>query len=382
MDEEDLTVSDEFAVDCGGYLAVVVRADVGEDRMPLLRRRLNGGHLADTGERHLEGARDGSCGHGEHVDGCAQGLDVLLVLHAETLLLIDNEEAQILEADLGGEHAVRPDDDVDRAVRESLEGALGLGVGLESGESGHLHGERRIALGEGAEVLLHQQGRGHEHRHLLAILHGLEGSTDRDLGLAVAHVTADDPVHGHGALHVRLDLIDARELIRRLDEGEGVLELALPRTVGGEAVSRRRLPLGIEAHEFIRDLSHRAASASLGALPVGSAEFAECRCLAADIARHLVELIRGDVETVGWLTPAGCGVLDDEVLAGRVRDGSLRHLDVAADPMLLVYDEVAGHQLQRVDGATPSRGHPRGIAHRRALPEEVGLGHQDDAAVR
>jgi hypothetical protein len=44
-------------------------------------------------------------------------------------------------------------------------------------------------------VLLHEQRRGHEHGHLLAVLHGLERGAYGDLGLAVADVAADDAVH-------------------------------------------------------------------------------------------------------------------------------------------------------------------------------------------
>src|SRR3712207_8908501 len=51
---------------------------------------------------------------------------------------------------------------------------------------------------------------------LLAVLHRLERGPHRDLGLAVADVAADQPVHRDGLLHVPLDLLDRGELVRRL----------------------------------------------------------------------------------------------------------------------------------------------------------------------
>ena len=42
----------------------------------------------------------------------AELLQALLVLHAEMLLLVDDDEAEILEPHVFREHAVRADDDV------------------------------------------------------------------------------------------------------------------------------------------------------------------------------------------------------------------------------------------------------------------------------
>ena len=117
-------------------------------------------------------------------------------------------------------------------------------------------------------MLLHEQRGGHEDRHLLAVLHRLEGRTHGDLRLAVAHVATDDSVHGGGPLHVGLDLVDARHLVGGLDVGEGVLELALPLRVRPEGVAGRGLPGGVQPDQFARDLAHGAPGAALGALPV------------------------------------------------------------------------------------------------------------------
>jgi hypothetical protein len=53
---------------------------------------------------------------------------------------------------------------------------LGLLVGLEARERLHDDREPGIPLGEGVEVLLHEQGRRHEHGDLLAVLHALNAA--------------------------------------------------------------------------------------------------------------------------------------------------------------------------------------------------------------
>ena len=76
---------------------------------------------------------------------------------------------------------------------------------------------------------------GHQDRDLLAVLHRLERRPHRDLGLAVADVAADQPVHRDRPLHVALDLVDGAELVRGLHVREGVLQLALPGVSGPNA---------------------------------------------------------------------------------------------------------------------------------------------------
>ena len=93
---EDLTLAEQLTPDRCRDQLVVIGADVGEDRVPVLRWGGDGGHLADPGEAHLQGARDRRGGHGEHVDVRAQGGDVLLVLDPETLFLVHDHQAEVL----------------------------------------------------------------------------------------------------------------------------------------------------------------------------------------------------------------------------------------------------------------------------------------------
>ena len=59
---------------------------------------------------------------------------------------------------------------------------------------------------ERREVLAGQHRRRDQHRDLLAVLGRLERGPQRDLGLAVADVADDEPVHRPARLHVDLDL--------------------------------------------------------------------------------------------------------------------------------------------------------------------------------
>jgi hypothetical protein len=308
------------------------------------------------------------------------------VLDAEALLLVDDQQAQVLEADVAGEQAVGADDDVDAPLTQPLDRRLGVRRGLEAAEPLHRDGEAGVPLGEGVQVLLGEQRGGGEHGDLLAVLHRLEGGADRDLRLAVADVAEDEPVHGDRLLHVLLDVLDGGELVGGLDELEGILELALPGGVGAEGVSGRGLPRGVQAHQLVGDLADRLAGLGLGLRPVGAAHAVDAGLLAADVLRDLVELVGGDVEPVPGLALLRGRVLDDEVLAGGAlragADGAAGHLHEAADAVVGVDDVVAGAQLQRVDDVAAPRGHlPLLAASRPGLPGQVALGGEDQLQV-
>ncbi len=233
-------------------------------------------------------------------------------------------------------------------------------------------------LGERREVLGHQQRGGHQHGDLLALLDRLERGPHRDLGLAVADVAADQPVHRHGAAHVGLDLVDGAQLVGRLVEREGVLELALPRAVRPERVALGRLPRGVQLDQLGRDLADRLAGPALPLGPVGTAEPVQRRLLAADVAGDLVQRVGRHVEPVRRPAALGGAVLEDEVLAGGSPDLALLHLDEPTDAVLLVDDVVAGLQLERVDLLLPAGRHLAHVAGGGLLPGDVLAGDQRD----
>ena len=168
----------------------------------------------------------------------------------------------------------------------------------------------------------------------------------------------------------RLDLVDGRELVGRLDVGEGVLQLALPGRVRPERVAGRGHPGLVEPDQPGRDVADRLARPALGLGPVGAAEPVQRRRLAAGVPGHLVELVGGQVQPVRRLAALARRVLDHQVVAGRALDGAAGHLHVPADAVLLVHDVVARRELQRVDAAAAAARHPPGLprARPRARP--------------
>ncbi len=282
---------------------------------------------------------------------------------------------------------------------------------LEAGQRLDAQREAGEPLGERLVVLLGEQRGGNQHCDLLAVLDRLERGPDRDLGLAVADVAGDQPVHGDLAFHVGLDLVDGGELVRRLHIREGFLKLPLPRRVRGEGVAARGHPGRVQPDELARDFLDGLAGLGLGARPVRPAHLAQRRRIAADVAGHLVQLVGRHEKPVAGGTALGRRVLEHEVLAKTgvspstaiSRHLALDQLHELPDPVLFVDHEVTGVQLERVDGVAPFGGHAphvlrgpgRGAAQQVRFREQPqfeavqdktasdgGRGHLDDAGLR
>ncbi len=124
MDEVDLAVAVQLAQDRLAHQRLVELAHEGLDRQALLGRRVDGAQVAHAGQAHVQGARDRRGGERQHVHLGAQLLDALLVRHAEALLLVDDQQAQVLERHILAQQAMRADHQVDAAVRQARQNAI------------------------------------------------------------------------------------------------------------------------------------------------------------------------------------------------------------------------------------------------------------------
>ena len=336
---EHLALTEEFAADRLDRDALVVLADVGEDRHAIGRRGLQQRQVADADERHLQRARDRRGGEREDVDVRLHLLHRLLVLHAEALLLVDDQQAEILELHVVREQPVRADDAVDLAGLDALDHLLGLAGREEPRQRLDTDGEPGESVGERVAVLCCEQRRRREDGDLLAVLDRLERGPDGDLGLAETDVAAQQPVHRVSKLHVALDRLDRRALVGRLDVRKRLFHLVLPGCVLGERVALGVDALLVEHDEFLGDLAHRRADLALGLREVGAAEAVQLRCLAADVLAQRVDLVGRHVELVAAL------VRDQQVVALDAADRPLDHALVLADTVLVVHDVVAGLEV-------------------------------------
>ena len=184
-------------------------------------------------------------------------------------------------------------------------------------------------------MLLGQNGRGAEHHDLAAGIHALKRRAQGDLGLAKAHVAAQQAVHGLGRLHVGLNVGDGFQLIARLLVGEALLHLDLLGRIGRTGDARDRRAACIQVDQVKRQLFGILTRLIGGARPVCGVEPGQARLIAvgANVARDAVDLLERHVElvTVGVFQQKVVTLLATHFLArdlAKERDavGSVHHV--------------------------------------------------------
>ena len=208
------------------------------------------------------------------------------------------------------------------------------------------------ALDERAEVLLGEDRRRHQHHHLLAVAGGLDRGAQRDLGLAVADVAADQAVHRPLGLHVGDHVLDRVALVGRLAVREARLEVAQLLGELRERVAAAALALGVEVEQLAGQLLGGAAGARLDLVPARAAELGERRraAVGAEVAADLRQLVDRHEDLVVALE------LEVQVVAGDAGDGLGVEPGEASDAVVLVDDVVAGAQVGEASAAGRGRG--------------------------
>src|SRR5437667_9724221 len=105
---------------------------------------------------------------------------------------------------------MRADQDIHGAGLRLLKYLLLLSRSAKAADHFSAHRKPRHSLPEGVVMLEGEYRRGCEDGHLFSVLHHFEGSTHGEFRFTVAHVAAEQPVHGLGALKIALDLLERR----------------------------------------------------------------------------------------------------------------------------------------------------------------------------
>ncbi len=147
-------------------------------------------------------------------------LQSFFLLHAEAMLFIEDDQAEVVELHILLDQLVRADDDVQLAIGQILQRLRHFLGGAEARQLGDLDRPIGEAVGEALEVLLGEQRGGHEHRDLLAFHRRDEGGAQCDFGLAEADIAADEPVHRLAGLQVEQHGFDGGGLVGGLLETE------------------------------------------------------------------------------------------------------------------------------------------------------------------
>ena len=314
VEVKDLALAIHLTADGVANDALIVLSDDLLHGQAVLGRRLDGAHVARAGKRKVEGAWDRRGAEREDVDKLPEQLEFFLVHDAEPLLFVNNDEAEVFEGDVVLNEAMRADHDVDGTGGEVLEDPLLFARRAKTGEQFDAHGIIGHALAESVEVLLGEDGGGHEHGDLLAAHDSFEGSANGDFGFAEADVAADEAVHGLGPFEIQLSRMDRFHLVRSFLEDERAFEFALPWNISRKGEAFLRFARGLDGEELAGEIADGAFGGFFGFGPARAAEGVERRAdfAGADVFADEVRFADGDIEFGRRVFGVAGRVFDDE----------------------------------------------------------------------
>ena len=189
-----------------------------------------------------------------------------------------------------------------------------------------------------------QQGGGGQKGALLAAHHALEGRAQGNLGLAHAHVAAEQAVHRVGLFHVLLDLGGGVELVVGLVILKAGLEIVLPVAIGREGVSLGLPAPGVQFNELLGHLLGGLFHLGAGALPFGAAQLCQLYLFlvtGGGVAAEQIQLGHRHIQHVG------AGILHLEVVLGSALHLQPLDTGVHADAVALVHHIVPGLDVRK-----------------------------------
>jgi hypothetical protein len=183
--------------------------------------------------------------------------------HAEAVLLVDHDQAQVRQGEPFGQQGVGADGDADLAHSQQTSQRAPLRRRGAAGEQGHTQVDRLRQAPQGRVVLLGQDLGRREHRRQPSGGVGRDGGQQRQHRLAGPDVSDQQAVHGMRPAQIELDLRPRRLLVGGELEGETPERALDPRVVDGEGLGAAlRLALaaqgeaGLQQEQLLGDQAH------------------------------------------------------------------------------------------------------------------------------
>ena len=265
--------------------------------------------------------------------------------HAEPLLLVHHQKAQIPEFHVLLQQTVGADDNIAGSGFQIFQGLFHLRRGPVAVQNLNVDGipeksaERRLVM------LLGQHRGRRQHGCLLAVQHALHHGTEGYLRFSESHVAAQQTVHGQGFFHIRLDFRNAPELVIGFRVLKALLELRLPLAVRGKGKALCLLPGGIQSGQLLGNVFHGGFRAGFYLGPVRAAHFGQFHGLAVVLtAAHVfadqIQLRSRNIENVRTR------VADFDIIFLSTVHFHIHHAGKPADAVVLVDHQIPHLQIR------------------------------------
>ena len=175
-----------------------------------------------------------------------------------------------------------------------------------------------------------------QHRHLAVMLHGFEGRAHGHFRLSVSDVSADQPVHGFGRLHVAADVLDGPELIGCFFVLKGRFEFVIQSRHCAIRIPFHQLAVCIEVDQFLGHLLNIFFHPRGSFGPTGAAQAIEPRNMVfgSAVPLDLVQPIERNVKRIT------AGELENQEVALEILDREALEPSIFGDAVLHMHDVV------------------------------------------
>ncbi len=193
-------------------------------------------------------------------------------------------------------------------------------------------------------MLLRQQGGGHQHRHLLVVLHREKGGAHRHFGFAEADVAAHQAIHRQRLTHIAYHRMNRLRLIRRSLKREAVAEQLILFAVKFKGVALLSGALRIDIQQFRRHVAHFFRRFLARARPGVAAQLVQRGVFIGAAGVTANQMQRGDRHVeLGVVS-----VSQHQVFRLDAARFQRRQADIAPDAMLQMHHRLTGMQFRQV----------------------------------
>ena len=198
-------ISDNFLTEC---------LDFCRDWLPIGWRSGDHRKVACAHERKVKCSRNRRGGESQDIYIDTKIFELVFYFHSKFLLLVDDQQAKILEYDIFVHDFMRTDQDVYFPSLDLSDDFLDFFGGAKSVDVFYFDREIFQSLGECMKMLHGQNRRRHEDSHLLAVVDSFECCSNRYFCLPKTHISADQSVHRVGFFHIGFDIRCSESLVR------------------------------------------------------------------------------------------------------------------------------------------------------------------------
>ena len=272
---EYLTAAISFSADGFPQDNGIIGQNEGSNRQAIHRWAGDDRHLAHPGQGHLQGPRDWRRGQCQHMNIGAQLLHAFLLLNAEMLFLINDQQAQITDFDGFRQQGMGANDNIDCAIGQTFLYALRLFSRHKAGQLAHPYRQSFKAFFEIAEMLTGQKGRGDDDSDLFAGQGDQEGGTQPDLCFAKPDIPTDQPIHWLAGPQILKHILNGAQLVFGFGEGEARTELIIRPFLRDNRIALAQGPLRRDLHQRLGDFPNPFLQPRLAGLPGGPAQLVQ-----------------------------------------------------------------------------------------------------------